>query len=231
MFFYRKTPSYCIWEETETKIFTISYRYIHCLDNQGNMYCLQKSTPSKRLGIENFKLLDSSHNLPNLIHYENLEINNIPFMYTYFSSQQGLGYPPAYMLFNMMEKNKHPIKDYIEYIKTLVDAHCNLVSQSVTKGLPTYKTHRVLTNHYVNQNLYFKDSMFFETEECLDIDRLAHFWHSSIDGFRRAQGIVDAYRKRQDSTLKGEKQLFAAINECSEYARKKCLSLKNVKAK
>lgn len=231
MFKHRKTPSYCIWEQTQSKIFTISYRYVHCLDSQGNMHCLQEHTATKINGIENFTFLETEKSLPILKNYVEIKLRNKSFLYTHFASPQGLGYPPPYMIFNIMKNSKNPIWDYQEYIKNLVDTYCNLVYQCITKKLPVYRANRVLTNHFVNESLFFKDSVFFETEENFNIDRLADFWHCSIDGFRRAEGIVDAYRSRQDSTQLGEQNLFSAIEECKDYAREKCLSLKNVKVK
>ena len=100
--------------------------------------------------------------------------------------------------------------------------------QCKEKNLPMYSPNRVLVNHFIKDGFYFKDLVFFEIDKNIEINHIAEFWRSSIDGFRRAEGIINAYRAREDSTEEGVKLMFKSIKECSEYAREKCLSLQNV---
>jgi hypothetical protein len=120
------------------------------------------------------------------------------------------------------------VEDFKSYIKKVVDAYYNLGLQCKQKNLAYYRPNHVLVNHFVNENFYFKDSVFFEVDTALDLDNAAEIWKSSIDGFRRAEGIINAYRSRTDYSLETERLLFDTIKNLSEYGKEKCLNLKNV---
>jgi len=225
---YKNAPDYCIWEINEESILTISYRYVHCLCDNGDMHCLQEYHPDKIKGISNFQKLDQLEELPKFVKHTTIEINQEMFLYTHFQSPSDLGYPPPYMLFNIMLHSSNVVEDFKEYIITIIDSYYKLMQQCKFKNLPQYKPNNVLVSHFIDTNFYFKDTVFFQVDESLTYDDIAHFWKSSIDGFKRAEGIIDTYRSRADSNKEVERLLFDAIEHLGNYGRDKCLSLKNV---
>ena len=225
---YKDRPDYCVWDITDEEIKTISYRYIHCLKVNGDMHCLQEYHPDKIRGISNYQKLDPMPEFPILKDYSSVKIEGEQYIYTYFSSPGELGYPPPYMLFNIMMNSNNVVEDFKSYIKKVVDAYYNLGLQCKQKNLAYYRPNHVLVNHFVNEIFYFKDSVFFEVDTALDLDNAAEIWKSSIDGFRRAEGIINAYRSRTDYSLETERLLFDTIKNLSEYGKEKCLNLKNV---
>lgn len=221
---YKDVPDYCTWQLDKDNIITISYRYVHMLSSNGDMICLQNYTEEKYKTIQNFNLLGTARYLPILADTKVLD----GLLYTEFKSPTGeLGYPSPYMLFNIMFNSKDAIKDFRSYITNIVDSYVDLCSRCIINGLPFYEPKRVLTNNYFNDNLYFKDTVFQYSNPNITIDDIAKTWYSSIDGFRRAQGIISAYSSRDDITHYDVELLLAEVNRLKEYARDKCLSLKN----
>lgn len=221
---YKNSPDFCTWEMYDEYILTISYQYVHCLSLNGDMFCLQEYTQDKNSSIENYKKLPLSKNLPVLEDFQIID----KFLYTKFSSPtKNLGYPAPYMILNIMYHSENVIEDFREYIKRIIDNFISLNKSSILCNLPLYKPKRLLTNHYVDECLYFKDSVFFG-ENNITIEQLADDMCSNIDGFKRAKGIISAYQSRQDSEDNIVKQLYQEIDNLQQYVREECQNLKNV---
>jgi hypothetical protein len=50
---------------------------------------------------------------------------------------------------------------------------------------------------------------------------------TTLDGFRRAQGIISAYRSRDDASEETVKAIYQAIDNLIDYSYTKCQKLKN----
>lgn len=225
MFYYKDTPSYCIWYTTESEIITISYRYVNILHINGDMYCLQDCNTTKINAMNNYKKLKTRSYLPNL--KEHTKYHNL--MYTHFASPtKELGYPPPYMLFNIMMNSSNTPVEFKNYIKNLIDQYIDLLENCIQSEIPLYNFYRILTNHFVDKkHLYFKDNIFFVSNN-ISLEEIETGLISSIDGFRRAEGVVSAYRDRNDSTVENVNKIFEEIENLKTYARKKCQNLINV---
>lgn len=229
LFQYRNSPDYCIWQQLDDRIVTISYRYVNVLNENGEMFCLQQYTQETFNGVRNTQVLKKSPEFPILKDIQVVKINDEDFLFTHFSSPRNrLGYPSPYNIFSIMIESNNVVEDFEAYIKRIVDAYYVLLEQCLLWKMPMYVPNHVLVSHFTDPEFYFKDSVFFKTDENLSIDKISDFWYSSIDGFRRAQGIINAYKDRNDSNQETVDKLFKKIEELSLYARNKCLSLKNV---
>jgi hypothetical protein len=227
---YRHHQDYCTWMINDENIWTISYQYVHCLDESGKMFCLQSDVASKRTSLENYQTIyqaaDKNH-LPILNHKKIIDGD---LLYTEFSSPQNcLGYPPAYNLIEIMTKSQNVSEDFTAYLVKIIDAHYWLVELCLKLDLPFYENHHVLVNHFLYQDeIYFKDTLFyFTSENRQEIEMIAHSWMTTLDGFRRAQGIISAYRSRNDASEETVKEIYQAIDTLIDYSYTKCQKLKN----
>lgn len=218
---FKNEPDYCTWEQTENGILLLSYRYANYLDKNGTMYCVQEATDKKINGISNFKKLDKNSNLPILD--TNEEFNN--FIYTVFKSPNNtLGYPPPYDIFSIMYKSKNVVEDFYSYIRNVVDNHINLLLNCNNNNILYFRPSKLLTSHFTSPNFYFKDTMFF-SESSYTNDEIIKLWVSTLDGFKRAEGIFNAYRSRSDYALAIEKDIYLTITELQNYVRTRCRNL------
>lgn len=230
MWKFRYERDYCTWKTVDGNLYTISFRYVHCLTENGSMYCLRESNPEKLNLIENYKILYSNVKqpiLPLLKNCEEISIDNIPYYYTEFVSPNNeLGYPPAFNLANIMINSNDVPNEFGSYIRTLVDSHCILVKTAHELGLPYYKNHHALVNHFVDsKNFYFKDTMFEFASEEYTINELITDWANTFDGFRRAKGIISAYKSRPNSTEDGVNAIYKEIENLINYAEEQCQKL------
>jgi hypothetical protein len=228
IFQYKDYPDYCIWEQDDENIYTISYRYVNHINLLGDMYCLQHFEQEKLNALLNYQKIYNSSNqniFPKLVSFE-VENN---FIFSHFVSPKNvLGYPPPYNLFKIMMTSNNVIEDFNNYITKIVDNYFLLWKTCKELSLPFYKPSHLLVNHFADKDIwYFKDSTFFHAEQNT-VDNLATSWFYTIDGFSRAQGIIDAYSNRFDSNVETTNKIFDEITKLKYYARDKCLSLKNV---
>jgi hypothetical protein len=68
---YRHHQDYCTWMINDENIWTISYQYVHCLDESGKMFCLQSDVASKRTSLENYQTI-----------YQAADKNHLPILNT-----------------------------------------------------------------------------------------------------------------------------------------------------
>lgn len=225
MYKYKDTPSYCTWKITDEYIMLISYKYVHILTLSGDMYCLQEYTEIKNDAINNFKLLDPASYLPILVEHE--VQNNL--LYTKFCSPTDtLGYPSSHILFNIMLNSNDVIKDFNNYITQIINNYFNLTEMCISKNLPFYNINRILTNNFLDHNIfYFKDSAFFVNDQMQDINKLEDVFRSSIDGFKRAEGIINTYRQHKNYKKEVVSLLFLEIEKLKDYVSHRCQNLKN----
>jgi hypothetical protein len=226
---HRNDRSYCTWEVVNDKLFTISYQYVHCLDDNGDMHCLQLQSVHKQKCLTDYKKLynhTQSKMLPILKDEQTIIINNTEICYTKFSSPTGnLGNPPAYNLVNMMMTSNNILSDFRKYITNIVENHIWLIKQCKELNLPYYENHHVLVNHFTDSSeFYFKDTVFDYTSE--SIDDLPDSWADTIDGFKRAEGIISAYRSRPDASELTASFLISEITVLKNYAWQQCQKLK-----
>lgn len=227
---YRYNQDYCTWKIEEEKIFTISYQYVHCLDESGAMYCLQSDVVSKRKSIENYITLFNSADKTHLPILKNKKVIDGDLIYTEFTSPYNcIGYPPAYNLFKIMTQSQDVQQDFSSYIRKIIDAHYWLIELCLKLDLPFYENHHVLVNHFLHENeIYFKDTLFyFTSEDKQQLDKVAHSWMTTLDGFRRAQGIINAYKSRTDASEETVKSIYNAISDLIDYSYNKCQKLKH----
>jgi hypothetical protein len=164
--------------------------------------------------------------LPILKEERIIVINDIEVCYTKFASPTGnLGTPPAYNLVNMMLTSKDILTDFRKYISRIVDNHIWLIKQCKELGLPYYENHHVLVNHFTDiSEFYFKDTVFDYTSD--SIDDLPDSWSDTIDGFKRAEGIISAYKSRDDASDLTASFLISEISILKNYAWYQCQKLK-----
>jgi hypothetical protein len=227
MYKYRHSPDYCTWKHEGDIFYTFSYKYVHAMDVYGNMFCFQKSTKDKTKALLNYSILFENCDqniLPKLIEYKIIDDQHC---YTHFKSPSiEIGYPTPYSLFNIMMNSKDVIKDFKSYITNLVDNYCKVLQTCINQKLDFYAPNHLLINHFADDNLFsFKDTMFYYISKEDTIKDIADKWYSSIDGFRRAQGIIDAYKNRSDSDMDTVSLLFDEIENLKKYSRNKCLNL------
>lgn len=225
LFQYKHFPDYCIWKQDDDNIYTISYRYVNHLDSQANMRCLQSYSPDKEQALINYKKIYKPNSIfPSLVEYYIVE----DLIYTHFKGSS-LGYPGAFSLFNVMMTSYNVVDDFKIYVKRIVDNYHTLYSLCKENKISYFKPRHILVSHLAENDLwYFRDTVFFYTDKNLTVEDLAKSISDTIDGFRRAQGIIDAYSNRKDSSKETREKLFEAIEELKEYAENKCLSLENV---
>jgi hypothetical protein len=192
------------------------------------MHCLQQYSLDKMNALINYQKIYNvcdSNVLPALNKFEIKD----HYIFTHFkSSYNNVGFPAPYNLFKIMMYSDNVIDDFNFYITTIVDNYFSLWKTCKELNLPFYKPSHLLINHFCDDNVwYFKDSTFFHTEN-ISVEEIANSWFYTIDGFKRAQGIIDAYSNRPDSDLEIRNKIFEEINVLKSYARNKCLSLQNV---
>ena len=220
---YKNSADYCTWEIAED-ITTISYQYVHRLCSNGDMHCLQSFSDEKCKSLLNYKKLESN-NLPIL---ETLTIED-NLLYTKFTSPTGnLGYPPPYVILNIMYNSKNVVEEFHNYITTIIDNYVELTKKCSQANIPFYSPSRAITSHYFDNMFYFKDTVFFSSSKDKTIEDVAETISSNIDGFRRAKGIISAYQGREDSQPDTVELIFKEIENLKNYARTQCLNLKNV---
>lgn len=227
---YRFNQDYCTWKILDDRIYTISYQYAHCLTESGKMYCLQPNSASKRISMENYQRLFDAANSDLLPILDKKVLVDGDLLYTEFSSPTGnLGYPPPYNLIEIMTKSNDVPKDFKSYLTKVVDSHYWLVELCLDLDLPFYENHHVLVNHFLSQDkIYFKDTLFyFTSENNQDLEQIGHSWMTTFDGFRRAQGIISAYRSREDAAEEVVTEIYNEIANLITYAKQKCQKLKN----
>jgi hypothetical protein len=218
---YKNSPDYCIWE-IDDDITTISYRYVHRLCSNGDMHCLQSYTEEKYQSLINYKTLGLD--LP-VLEILSVEDN---LLYTKFTSPTGkLGYPPPYMIFNIMYNSNNVIEEFRSYITAVIDNYVELTKKCIQSNIPFYNPTRTMASHYFDNMFYFKDTVFFSSNKDITIEDIADTIISNIDGFRRAKGIISAYQGRDDSQTETVDLIYKEIENLKNYARTQCLNLKN----
>jgi len=219
---YKNSPDFCTWEIDED-ITTISYRYVHRLCSNGDMHCLQSYTEEKYQSLINYKTLGLELPILEIMSVEN------DLLYTKFTSPTGdLGYPPPYVLLNIMYNSSNVIEEFRNYITVIIDNYIELTKKCIQHNIPFFSPARTMTSHYFDNMFYFKDTVFFSSNKELTVEDIADIISSNIDGFRRAKGIISAYQGRADSHPDTVDLIYKEIENLKSYARTQCLNLKNV---
>ena len=226
---YRDKHSYCTWETIDDKLFTIGYQYVHCIDNDGNMYCLQINSPRKEDSLKYFQILyenTKSTLLPIFEESSVFTIDDIEVCYTYFSSPtKTLTNPAAYNLFYIMLFSKNVVEDFREYMETLIGNHILLNEDCKRLKLPFYENHYLTVNHFADENnFYFKDTLFDRTTD--DLEYIEKMWDDSLKGFKETQAIISAYKSRADSIPLISDLLNTELDNLRVYSRNQCQKLK-----
>jgi hypothetical protein len=233
MWEYRDRHSYCTWEVIDDKLFTISYRYVHCIDNDGNMYCLQINSEKKKDSLKYFQILyenTKSSLLPifeeSIISY----INDIELCYTKFSSPTNtLTDPGAYNIFYIMLFSNDVVGDFKAYMETVINNHIQLNEDCKRLNLPFYENYYLTVNHFADKNnFYFKDTLFDRiTDRNIDsILYIEKMWDNTLKGFQDTQAIMSAYKSRDDSKPLILDLLNKEIDNLRIYSRNQCQKLK-----